>query len=440
MAKESVLIRNEFFGKFLFSTSKACYLIPTSNESKKIVDLAFRNEDFNSQDISDSLKIELKDIGFDGNIRILDSPLNNRLSAPLDIYFDYTAKCNLSCPKCFNRTDRTSEMEISKISQTLKEIEAIGVKVLHLAGGEPTTNLLKLNGYLSDAKDLGFQLSMTSNGTLINDYIATLILEKDIFKITISLDGFTQDEDKKMRGNKKYFNRTIEGIKYLVSVRRRIGSQTKIFLKATYKVIDRDWLEKMIELSIALEVDRLLLNPLRNIYKTKHYEDDSDIYYNNLKIIQTVLESKYYPIKITPIGNPIFNCVEDKLPFFNGCISGQELLTIRANGDVLPCFLIENVVGNIYKESLLNIIKNSERLQKYQELKISDDCKNCIFFLKCRGGCRSRSIVAYNTPEKKDPLCLDEYLKTNNDKQLLSCGNHPLYKHFKVYTKAIHSL
>ncbi|MEM2144753.1 MAG: SPASM domain-containing protein [Candidatus Jordarchaeaceae archaeon] len=84
-------------------------------------------------------------------------------------------------------------------------------------------------------------------------------------------------------------------------------------------------------------------------------------------------------------------------------------VTIKPNGDVVPCRLLVNtVIGNIKKESLATIWY-SEEMQRYKQLKISNvvGCRNCPYLYICGTGCRVNSLFKYgNLLEKDDEACL----------------------------------
>jgi sulfatase maturation enzyme AslB (radical SAM superfamily) len=115
MGIEDVLIREEFFGHLIYSNKNKSYYIPKTSITKEIIKYIKENSQvditklINSQE--EILKKELINLGFNGIIHLseIERRIGPFLSAPLDIYFDYTSKCNLRCPKCYD-LDKKSEL------------------------------------------------------------------------------------------------------------------------------------------------------------------------------------------------------------------------------------------------------------------------------------------------------------------------------------------
>lgn len=82
------------------------------------------------------------------------------------------------------------------------------------------------------------------------------------------------------------------------------------------------------------------------------------------------------------------------LPYFTGCQAGNGVCCIKANGDILPCVLLDIPIGNIRENSFSTIWLNSPILEELNNRqKYSEPCVQCIYVEKC-GGCRG---VAYGS-------------------------------------------
>ena len=171
MGQEKLLIRQENFGYLLYSIPMKCYYT-VKNNGEFIVSTVLNNLR-NGKDVFEQIDAqylsELKKVGFDNNIRVLDhrNKVSRQLFAPLEYYFDFSNKCNLRCPHCYNSKHLGKiTMPEESVSAIIDEMYDLGVMRLHLAGGEPTIEKKGIANYLSTAKKHNIVTSMATNGKI----------------------------------------------------------------------------------------------------------------------------------------------------------------------------------------------------------------------------------------------------------------------------------
>lgn len=110
-------------------------------------------------------------------------------SAPLMAWLEITRGCNLRCPHCFveGGTRRNNEMDTRRIKRLLEEWAALGVFAVVITGGEPSVHPDFVE-IVQTAHDLGFIVSIASNGIPLTASILSQIPQEDVL-ISISLDG-----------------------------------------------------------------------------------------------------------------------------------------------------------------------------------------------------------------------------------------------------------
>ena len=94
---------------------------------------------------------------------------------------------------------------------------------------------------------------------------------------------------------------------------------------------------------------------------------------------------------------------------FGGCSAGKSNLYIASDGLVYPCLGLafpELVLGDVKKESVVDIWKKSPLLKKLRNLSVNDfeKCKNCKFKHICGGGCRGTSYFNFKSLTSYDPF------------------------------------
>lgn len=100
------------------------------------------------------------------------TPLGPKRNPPGPVViWNLIRRCNLTCRHCYSISadkDFPGELSTQEVYGVMDDLKAFGVPVLILSGGEP---LLRPDIYdiALRAKQMGFYVGLSSNGTLIND-------------------------------------------------------------------------------------------------------------------------------------------------------------------------------------------------------------------------------------------------------------------------------
>lgn len=127
------------------------------------------------------------------------TPAGPRKSPPGPVViWNLVRRCNLSCRHCYSASsdkDFNGELTTEEALATLAALKAAHVPALILSGGEPLMrpDLLVV---AAEAKRLGFHLSLSTNGTLIDAESAERIAECRFDYVGISLDGLPELHDR----------------------------------------------------------------------------------------------------------------------------------------------------------------------------------------------------------------------------------------------------
>lgn len=407
------IIRKENVGLLVYSQKKKCYLLANKIGEDVIQKLISNKE--SGKDVFEEIDIfyrdELSQLGINDNIRVIDNKgkTYRNIYAPLEIYFDFTSKCNLRCPHCYNMSHLGScTMSKENVSAIIEEMHKLGIMRLHLAGGEPTIEKKGVKNYVSTAKKYDIVTSMATNGTLLDDEMCKMLLDNNMFAISISIDGFDEETNSKRRGAGN-FQKSIEGTKRLLEYRNKYNKETEICIKPIYTYdTEKEFFVKMIELAISTGVDKIkFANPERSLHhKAHHYGKEVEKYYNNMLVIKQLQEEYYGKIKITNVTNPAVGCFNVGLPNMRGCIGAQELLTINPDGRLTPCLMNDYDLGSYYDHMTIeNFLNTSDKLKKYLTTVDNEECHSCSSYSMCRGGCQVRKIVEYGEIIGGDPCC-----------------------------------
>jgi heme d1 biosynthesis radical SAM protein NirJ len=113
------------------------------------------------------------------------------------VIWNLVRRCNLTCKHCYSISgdvDFPNELSTAEVCRVMDDLKTFGVPVLILSGGEP---LLRKDIFeiTARAKDMGFYVGLSSNGTLIDSKIADRIAAAGYDYVGISLDGIGETHD-----------------------------------------------------------------------------------------------------------------------------------------------------------------------------------------------------------------------------------------------------
>ncbi len=342
-------------------------------------------------------------------------------SFPLRIvFFELTARCNLSCIHCRAEASfegERDELRTDEIKRVLGEIRGLGNVVVILTGGEPLIrrDFFEIAEY---AKEIGLITAMASNGTLIDEGIAKRIKESGIRRVSISIDGGTPQTHDSFRGIKGSFEMAMAGIENL----KKFGISVQINTTITrFNLKERDLILDLAKKMKASALHIFMLVPVGcgvNIVDSamlspEEYEETLNWFYEKW-IENPGIEFKatcaphFYRI-VHQRGKPEREDFKRAFSTFTrGCLAGTNVCFISRKGDVQPCGYLPVVAGNVREKNFSDIWKNSEvflKLRNYEMLE--GKCGICEFKKIC-GGCRARAYYDRGSFLQEEPYCLYE--------------------------------
>jgi MoaA/NifB/PqqE/SkfB family radical SAM enzyme len=284
-----------------------------------------------------------------------------------------TSRCNLKCKHCFYWEDM--DLNKGKFDIKLEEIEALvnsktlkKLLWLQIAGGEPF-----LRKDMADIVSLFSRLPELCHITIpTNGYFIDLVSQevekmlracpKQLINIDISIDGMHEDHDH-IRGAKGSFDKlckTISRLRELKSTYRNLGLGVILVQMSQNQKELPDILNYVIK---ELKPDHVALNMVRGNPRDKISGDgiDLDIYRNLCQRIEDAYVSGELSDFKTSAGS--LNVAKDSLlhdlvlntrsdGFQMYCKAGTLSLVIKDAGDVYPCEILTDKMGNIREKSI----------------------------------------------------------------------------------------
>ena len=131
--------------------------------------------------------------------RIHRAAKNN--GSPLRVMFELTYRCNFRCRHCYvpQSYRKYNELKTKEVFSLLNQLKDIGCFYLGFTGGEPfiREDLIEILWY---ARKKGFELIIYTNGSLINEKIASQLERLRPNKVDITIPAMSKDAFERITG------------------------------------------------------------------------------------------------------------------------------------------------------------------------------------------------------------------------------------------------
>lgn len=397
MGNERFILRDEPFGGTLY-------------------DRKLLRHDFLRKDQMDATKITINDQeikSYEHWETEVDHLRTDILTSPIRVYIERTRKCNLRCPTCFNSSGPEPEGELTtdELKRSLDGMRKDNVLDLRFSGGEVTT---KPNWHeeIGHAKDLGFAISVNTNGVYRNpDETVEQLASLHIDQITISIDG-TQENHDINRGRGTY-DKSLEVLKKLKE--KGVSMRTNTVL--TTLTIDDP--EAIIE-EVGPYVDEMAFFHMRLTGRAQGIQDRKVDFYKLFEFYKQmeVLEQRYPNIRFFYKERAIQNTsiMPNEYGLRVGSPDGLTRLNLNSDGSIwaggYTAYIDPDLrLGNIKDENytLKEIWNNSPILEEYRNFgqKLVERCLGCAELnTRCPGVNVEMELIRKKFPQIGNPNCI----------------------------------
>jgi len=329
---------------------------------------------------------------------------------PISVVWETTLNCNMNCMHCGSSAGLKREKELTtneglKLCEDLKEL---GTRLISLMGGEVFLRK-DWNILANHIRELGMNVTLMSNGLLIDEKIVDQLVEIDPYAVTISLDGGTADTHNAVRGAKTSFDKCIESLELLTEANLPTTVITTVH-KDNYKELPllSDFL---VNKNIAWQIQ--MANPVGRFPKSRMLSKE-EFYSVALFIAST--RGKYTTKELPIMGAHNFGYHSKVLrnimilPWI-GCQAGLTALGVQSNGGIKGCLSLpdEYVEGNIRSQDIKDIWNDPDSFsynRNFQKEHLKNDCAKCKHGKSCRGGCLTVS-TSLTGMKHCSPYCLN---------------------------------
>ncbi len=337
---------------------------------------------------------------------------------PLAMSFDVTNNCNFRCCHCYVKHTFTSEKDMlpfELISRLIMEMADYGVATIYLTGGEPFLRPDFLD-IVELAIKYNIDVHIKSNGSLISEEDIIRMRNLEISDIQISIYGMSNKEYQMVTGSKD------EHIfdKVMCNVKRMLDNGLDVKLR--YIVLKQNYGGCVEFVKMCREMG----------LKDTQYYHSFDIHPNSgcdmtpLNYAISVKEQKELLHALAKIDKEYVNKLYHFPKKYRKCNVGRNTIHVCSDGNVVPCPGFSISIGNVYRDSFIDIWEKSVKLNELRDLPEEEtpcyDCKDNVY---CVGNCMGvinnwNKNLSYK--EKNYELCAMKHEQIEMFKELLSEG------------------
>lgn len=275
----------------------------------------------------------------------------------------YSNACNFNCQHCSTRAplgeNAEKLMSVDKVASLADEADSLDLLEWHFHGGELLTNKDRLFELIRAVKPERFYCFLTSNGYLFTQEIADELATAGIDRVSISIDSFDAKIHDGFRGVPGAYDRAMAALEYV----KKAGMDA--FMNITvghYNAFSED-VENLCKYS-ADHGYRTLINIAIPCGK---WQGKLDVVIDDKDKKRLIELRKKYGNVYRDIWNP----TDKNNEAIYGCQTMNKLYMTPA-GDIFPCSFLHISVGNVYKQSLKEIVEYGQSIKYFHDH--SDTC------------------------------------------------------------------
>lgn len=353
------------------------------------------------------------------------------------VVWNITRRCNLKCLHCYSDSDAREypgELDWNQCVSVMDDLAQFGVPALLLSGGEPTIHprFFDIAGY---AASKGLRLTLSTNGTLIDEARAARIKEIGFSYVGISLDGMGSTHDH-FRGKPGAFDKAVRAFRNCKAVGQKVGLRLTL---SRHNIDDLDQILDFIEqedigrvcfyhlvpsgrgtdlVSVPLDHTRHAVN--RILDRTARWVQQGRP--REVLTVDQPVDGAYLYLRLCQENPARAEKVMDLLRWNGGGnhSSGTGIGNIDTQGNVHPDQFWQSFnLGNVKDRPFSEIWSNRQNAMldalRNRKAHLRGRCSDCRFLDICGGGFRVRALNTTGDLWAPDPGCYLSDAETSLD-------------------------
>ena len=320
-----------------------------------------------------------------------------KVPPPKYLVLEITNRCNLNCVHCSVRANERLENELTTTEwkNLLTTLAEMDVEAVGLSGGEP---LIREDVFdlANHALNQGLLVGLVTNGLLLNRGIVEKIKKMNL-DVQISLDGSRPLYHDQIRNRKGSFEKVLEKVRFLSE------EGIKFTVAAVATAHNYKDLPDLLRLSEKIGARSFRVQPFFPVGRGSLHKEELDLDHSMTKFISSYLLEAKEASKIEVGGFYFQFTLESEPPAMTqpcedgACSAGYNFAGVTHDGYVYPCSHIWQLAEDNIRDKPFPWIWENSRIFNFfrslQRVDTSKTCQSCIYFSKCKGGCKAMNIL-----------------------------------------------
>jgi radical SAM protein with 4Fe4S-binding SPASM domain len=314
----------------------------------------------------------------------------------LSMEIEFNQVCNLRCIYCYaldNPGDR-NELTVDEFKDVIRQAADMGARKIIILGGEPLLypHLMEMIVYI---RDLGMEIELFTNGTKVTREMAQAFYEHDV-RVVLKMNTFDESLQDTLAGRKGSYRLMQEALANL----KEAGYPSETHPLGVSSIICQQNIDELPTMWEWLRDQNILP------YFEMMTPQGGAKRHNMLEIDTRQVEEFFH--RIAEIDRTKYGHIwEPKPPLVGGeCLRHQFSCAVNSEGYVQSCVGITIPIGNVRKQPLKEILRDSEVVQDLKSYKntIKGPCGECEKMNECYG-CRGTAYQMTGDYLASDPMC-----------------------------------
>ncbi len=298
----------------------------------------------------------------------MEYKFNGRLKEefPSQVMVDITEVCNLACIHCTHPQFKESNVYAKAMldpelnSKMVNEVAKFGkdktVYIRYTSNGEPLVHPKSYEMIHEAVKNSGTKVTLTTNGTILNEKRIKKLMSTGLHMIDISIDAFKNETYEKIRVNGD-LNITKKNVLNLIKFRNEINAKTKIIISF-----------------VEQERNKSESNDFKNFWDSKGVDEVL------IRKLHTNSGSNNYNSNFNSLKNNTYKMLEER----RACLYPWERIVLTAKGFLAFCptdWFGKSIITDYRKETIKNVWQSvfyKELRKEHQSCNFKNKfCANC---------------------------------------------------------------
>lgn len=339
-----------------------------------------------------------------------------RLKSPLAAQVELTEACNNECRHCYNywRFKNTGEKitacgsskqalsaagDLHRVIDILIEQEVLSVT---LTGGEPFLQRGILYELIAKSKAAGQRVSINTNAALITPDDVDKIKAAEVDLVVVSLLSHQAATHDMIAGRESH-------AKTITALQSLLAAQVPVLVNMVVSRLNYNDVGETAEAVRQIGIQAFAATPVLACATVASHCQEILLSVEEIKrVFDSLLAAKEHGMNVDvlePVAHCMFTAKERKRysHFLQNrtCSAGISDAVVAPNGDIRPCVLSDEIVGNILREGWDACWQRLERWCKPAIL--PHRCLQCAVVDDCGGGCRVAALSMNGSITAPDP-------------------------------------